>query len=115
MANHDFAASTFSFQRYDVKSNQLYMHLVTPTTQGDVLLKVGEEILPLENAKLEGLFMLRVQVLCESLKTGATLYWATAGNALLQAPIPPPGLPAYPRGDAHHHFRQARRVLAGYR
>ncbi|MFB2832517.1 hypothetical protein ACE1BS_23545 [Aeromonas jandaei] len=88
IATHAFAASTFSFQRYDVKSNQLYMHLVTPTTQGDVLLQVGEEILPLKGARLEGLFMFNVQVPCERLTTGATLYWAT-GNALLHAPIPP--------------------------
>ncbi|WP_409011805.1 hypothetical protein [Aeromonas salmonicida] len=88
MVNQAFAASTFSFERYDVKSNQLYMNLVSPTTQGDVLLQVGEEMRPLKNAKLEGLFMLNVQVPCEQLAAGATLYWAT-GNALLHAPIPP--------------------------
>ena len=88
IANQAFAASTFSFQRYDVKSNQLYMHLVTPTTQGDVLLQVGEEMLTLNDARLEGLFMLKVQVPCEQLTTGTTLYWATR-NALLHAPIPP--------------------------
>ena len=89
MTNQAFATSAFSFQRYDVKSNQLYMHLVTPTTQGDVLLQVGEKMLPLKNAKLEGLFMLNVQVPCEQLTAGATLYWATTGRSLLHAPIPP--------------------------
>ncbi|WP_147402505.1 hypothetical protein [Aeromonas veronii] len=88
MAIPAFAASTFSFERYDVKSNQLYMHLVSPTTQGDVLLQVGEKMLPLKNAKLEGLFMLNVQVPCEQLTAGTTLYWAT-GRSLLHAPIPP--------------------------
>jgi len=87
--NQAFAASSFNFQRYDTKSNQLYMQLVTPTTQGDVLLKVGEEMTPLKDARLEGLFMLRVQVPCEVLKSDATLYWATAGNPLLRAQIPP--------------------------
>lgn len=86
--NQAFSASTFTFQRYDVKSNQLYMHLVTPTTQGDVLLQVGEEMHPLKDARLEGLFMLSVQVPCEQLTAGTTLYWAT-GNALLHAPVPP--------------------------
>ena len=89
MTNQAFATSAFSFQRYDVKSNQLYMHLVTPTTQGDVLLQVGEKMLPLKNAKLEGIFMLNVQVPCEQLTAGATLYWATTGRSLLHAPIPP--------------------------
>ncbi|MGL4707442.1 MAG: hypothetical protein ACRCWH_04355 [Aeromonas veronii] len=88
MTSQAFATSTFSFQRYDVKSNQLYMHLVSPTTQGDVLLQVGEEMIPLKNAKLEGLFMLNVQVPCEQLAAGATLYWATE-RSLLHALIPP--------------------------
>ncbi|MGL6416333.1 hypothetical protein [Aeromonas sp. 102P] len=88
MTTPAFAASTFSFERYDVKSNQLYMYLVSPTTQADVLLQVGEEIRSLKNAKLEGLFMLNVQVPCEQLAAGATLYWAT-GRSLLHAPIPP--------------------------
>ncbi|MFB2903388.1 FimV/HubP family polar landmark protein [Aeromonas jandaei] len=88
MATRVFATSTFSFQRYDVKSGQLYMHLVTQTTQGDVLLQAGDDMLTLKGARLEGLFMLSVQVPCEQLTTGATLYWAT-GNTLLHASIPP--------------------------
>ncbi|BCO15011.1 hypothetical protein RIMD111065_33670 [Aeromonas hydrophila] len=52
------------------------------------MLQVGEKMIPLKNAKLEGLFMLNVQVPCEQFTTGATLYWAT-GRSLLHAPIPP--------------------------
>lgn len=88
LANSALADSTFTFQRYDVQNSQLYMHLVTPTTQGDVLLQVGEKMTPLKGARLEDLFALSVSVPCEQLSAGATLYWAT-GSALLHAPIPP--------------------------
>lgn len=63
------------------------MHLITPTTQGDVLLQVGEEMLPLKDARLEDLFILSVQVPCEKLTTITTLYWATK-SSLLHAPVP---------------------------
>lgn len=65
------------------------MHLVTPTTKGDVFLQVGQQKQQLQEATLVGLFVLRVPVPCERLLLGATLYWAAAGHALIGAAIPP--------------------------
>lgn len=82
------AAPSLAFQHYDKKNSQLYMRLVTPSTKGDVLLRVGEQVQPLPGAQLEGLFSLRVPLSCEWLATGATLYWATTNNPVVSAPVP---------------------------
>ncbi|HEH9402248.1 TPA: hypothetical protein SIA35_004384 [Aeromonas sobria] len=83
------SSSSFSFQHYDVNSNRLFMHLVTPTTEGDVFLQVGEQKQQLKGAKLIDLFILKVQVPCERLSSGAQIYWAASGRALIEATIPP--------------------------
>lgn len=88
ITGHVHATATLNFQRYDNNNNVLYMHLVTSTTQGDVLLRAKEKMIQLKNAKLENLFTLSVPVPCEHLASGAVLYWAT-GKMLLQTSIPP--------------------------
>lgn len=86
---HGVAATSFSFQHYDLKNNQLFMNLVTPTVKANVFLRVGEKMLELEGAQLVDLFLLRVHVPCEKLVSGATLYWAAYGQPDISAPIPP--------------------------
>lgn len=89
VVNHTVAAASLSFQHYDLKNNQLFMNLVTPTVKADVFLKVGENMLELEGAQLVDLFLLRVRVPCEQLGSGATFYWAAYGQPVIIAPIPP--------------------------
>lgn len=92
---HAYAVSDFTFQHYDEKRNRLLMHLVTSTTQGDVLLQVGEKMQQLQGARLEGLFMLSIPVSCENLSVGSTLHWITE-RGVQKAHIPPQSCRAVP-------------------
>lgn len=83
------ASPSFYFQYYDIKNSELFMHLVTPTTKGDVFLRVGEKMQQFKDARLVGLFSLSVRIPCEMLVSGANIYWSASGRALIDASIPP--------------------------
>lgn len=83
------SAPTLSFARYDVGSGLLQMNIVTPSVQGDVLLRSGDQMLPLSGGRLTGVFTLEVPVTCSRLAAGATLYWAIPAHPVVAAPIPP--------------------------
>lgn len=89
VSNGVIAMPSISFLGYDIKNSQLLMHLVTPTTKGEVLLRVGEKMHELKGAQLLDLFTLSVHIPCERLSLGASIYWATSGYALINASIPP--------------------------
>ncbi|QFI54346.1 hypothetical protein FE240_06335 [Aeromonas simiae] len=79
--------SNFTFQSY--RHGMLRMTLVSPSIQGDVLLRRDGKLETLEGAALENLFTLRVPVPCAWLAQEQTLYWAVSGKMLMSAKIPP--------------------------
>lgn len=81
------AQESFTFQSY--RQGMLRMTLVSPSIQGDVLLRRDGKLETLEGAALENLFTLRVPVPCAWLAQERTLYWAVSGKMLLSATIPP--------------------------
>ncbi|MNF86646.1 hypothetical protein D3C84_690910 [compost metagenome] len=80
------AKAHFSFQSYH--DEQLYMSLVTSSTQGEMLLSKGNKIFPLHGAVLDNMFTARVRVPCEQLNEPTTLYWSVKGAELQSADIP---------------------------
>lgn len=70
------------------RSGVLRMLLVTPSTTGRVVLRHGDQMMPLTGAVLEGLFTLKVAVPCQWLRAGSWLYWYIPGRPPMSAAIP---------------------------
>lgn len=80
------ATETFSFQSY--QQGMLRMTLISPSLDGELLLRRGEQFEPLNNIVLERLFTLRVALPCQWLTDDSILYWSLPGRPLLSATIP---------------------------
>lgn len=80
------ATETFSFQSY--QQGMLRMTLISPSLDGKLLLRRGEQFEPLNNIVLERLFTLRVELPCQWLMDDSILYWSLPGRSLLSATIP---------------------------
>lgn len=83
---HVKAQDYFAFHSYH--DEQLYMTLVTSSTQGELMIDRGNEIAPLHGAKLSNLFTLRVRVPCEQLAKPVSLYWLVSERVLQTAKVP---------------------------
>ncbi|HHQ4663634.1 TPA: FimV/HubP family polar landmark protein [Aeromonas veronii] len=64
------------------------MTIVTPTTQGDVLLENGTGTHSLQDVVLIDVFSLEVRVECSLLEEGGTLYWVSPGHPPIESVIP---------------------------
>lgn len=80
------ASGSFKFEHYS--QGVLYMTLVTPTLQGELLLRHEDKIEPLHGGSMEHLFALRVPVPCSWLTADSVIYWALPKQPLVSATIP---------------------------
>lgn len=80
------AVEALTFQTYE--REVLRMTLVSPSLDGKVLLRRGDNLEELTGVVLEKLFTLRVAVPCKWLATESVLYWSLPGRPLLSATIP---------------------------
>lgn len=86
MGSGALAAGSLYFRHY--QDGVLSMSIVTPTTQGDVLLENSSGTYPLQGAVLIDVFSLEVQVECSLLEKGGTLYWVSPGHPPLESAVP---------------------------